>query len=273
MRSTVSIITALFITAGGLLFTVCADELDREITRIKKEIERVTAQRKEESSLAKKEQTEFDAYQKRTVEKRLSLTHQTDSMRTATATIHATNDSLSARLHAIELQIREQDLQQERIRESIAGAVSTIASAVAALPPLIAEQYRSPLEYLGSELSGKSVESTEALFRLVRIVQDVRTLSQDIQVVEGSSPVAALRGAVYRLRIGALFEAVVDQQGSRAFIWSRDVSKVQSEQYVAVDDPEVAGAILSAVKIREGKSIPELVRLPLVSDNRAGGAP
>jgi len=268
----IPIMKALLLLCIGALM-VSADELDVEISQVKKEIERVQSQRKEENALAKKERAEVEAYQKRTVEKKLALTHQTDSMRTATAAIHATNDSLSAHLHAIEQQIREQDLQQERIRESIRGAVSTVAAAVALLPPLIAEQYKSPLDYLGSELTGKSVENTEALFRLMRIVQDVATLSQDIQVVEGSSPVTALRGVVYRLRIGALFEAVVDQQGTQAFIWSGDSSKLSSGKYTAVEDAAVAATILAAVKIREGKSIPELVRLPLVPADRKVVAP
>jgi len=254
---------ALLLCIGAAVVSAVADELDREIAQVKKEIERVNAQRRDENTLAKKEQAEFTAYTKRTADKRAALVHQTDSVKTETVRLAAVNDSLGAALHAVEQQIREQDLQQEYVRKAIVSAVQAVASEVNGLPPLIAGQYRPPLEYLISELQSKSVENTEALFRLMRIVADVRTLSQDIQVVEGSSPVPDLRGSVYRLRIGAFFEAVVDQAGTSAFLWCRDTAQADAGQYRAVDDPAAATAILKAVLIREGKSIPELVNLPL----------
>ena len=125
--------------------------------------------------------------------------------------------------------------------------------------PLIRDQYAGPIGYLVGEIEAGSVENTEALYRLFRIVWDLRTVCREIQVVEVTSPVPQMRGTIYRLRMGSVFEAIVDLKGEKAFLWNTPDSG--TGRWIALPR-EDAASILTAVKIREGKTVPELVHLP-----------
>jgi hypothetical protein len=239
-----------------------SDELDREITRLKKEITRVEAQRENEARQMKTERTEFRAYQERTAARISSINHQTDSVRAVQQRTEHRNDSLRAALGAVQAGIREQELLGKNVRSVIASALKKLQYELPDLPPLITEQYSGPVSYLLTELEAGSVENTEALYRFMRLVQDLRTVSQEIQVVEGASPVAQLRGSVYRLRIGAVFEAVVDAEGRKAFLWTSAGERTDTV-WVPAGNETTAGALLKAVRIREGKTVPELVDLPI----------
>ena len=244
------------------------DELDREIARLKKEITRVEAQRGEEARQVKKERAEFQAYKDRTRSRITTITNQTDSIKSAMELIVHRNDSLHAALSAVNAQIREQELLGQKIAAVIGRAVKKLQLELDRLPPLVREQYRGPLGFLLTELEAGTVENTEALHRMVRIVQDLRTVSQEIQVVEGGSPVPQIRGSVYRIRIGSVFEAIVDNRGEKAFLWTGKVVAADS-MWIPVENEGMAAAILKAVNIREGKTVPELVELPLAGRPRS----
>ena len=246
------------------------DELDRELTRLKKEISRVEAQRRNEAREVKKERAEFSAYRERTKARKTAISEQTDSVKTVRQQTLQHNDSLRAALGAVQVAIREQELLEKKIRSVITVAVKKLQKELPAFPPLISEQYSGPLSYLLTELEAGSVDNTEALYRLLRLVQDLRTVSQEIQVVEGVSPVPRMRGSVYRLRIGAVFEAVVDADGRKAFLWTPSGEEETDSLWVPAETAETAAELLKAVKIREGKTVPELVELPLVRSMKEG---
>jgi hypothetical protein len=86
----------------------------------------------------------------------------------------------------------------------------------------------------------------------------MKILSREVQVAEGISPVKQISGTVYRLRIGSVFEAVVDSRGEKAFYR-------EENEWKPVEDPAAAATLLKAVKIREGKTVPVLVNLPFAS--------
>jgi hypothetical protein len=260
-------------TAGlwKMVFPVCcligiaaaqSDELDREIVRLKKEIARVASQRQNEAQQAKEEQKEFLVYKERTASRTTAIRRQTDSLQAGGRLSTSRNDSLRAVLASLQAGIRDQELQVKKIRSVITAAVKKLQGELPSLPPLITEQYAGPVGFLLTELEAGSVENTEALHRLMRLVQDLRTVAQEIQVVEGVSPTPQLHGSVYRLRIGAVFEAVVDQNGSRAYLWT-PAGEGSDSLWVPAGNSETAGEVLKAVKIREGKTVPELVELPL----------
>ena len=92
-------------------------------------------------------------------------------------------------------------------------------------------------------------------------------LTGSIQVSQESSPIAEIRGTVYRLRIGAFFEAVVNLKGTECAVWYAS----DSTGWKTITDPSVAAEILKAANIREGKTMPAFVNLPLVADAEKGG--
>lgn len=259
----------VFLSCMVAIATAETDELDRELTRLKKEIARVESQRRNEAREVKKEQAEFQAYRERTTARKTSIRQQTDSVKAVRQETLHHNDSLRAALGMVQAGIHEQELSGKRIRSVITVAVKKLQQELPALPPLISEQYSGPVSYLLTELEAGSVDNTEALYRVLRLVQDLRTVSQEIQVVEGVSPVPRMRGSVYRLRIGAVFEAVVDADGRKAFLWNPQGENADS-QWVPAGKEETAAVLLKAVKIREGKTVPELVDLPIATSRKQG---
>ena len=254
---------------ASLLYAQEPDEIDREISRLKKEIGRVQSQRKEERKLAERERREFKDYQKRTHDKITSISATTDSIKNQLEQIKQKNDSIAAELSSTQTAVHEQDLKRKQLQNVIHTAATELLNATKKLPPLVQQQYKGPISYLAGEIETGSIENTEALYRLMRIVQDLRTVTQEIQVVEGASPVEEVRGTVYHLRIGAVFEAVVDVEGKNAFIWTGFSEADGEAQWQKCTDANEAQSILSAVRMREGKTVPELVTLPFDSSAAA----
>ena len=60
------------------------------------------------------------------------------------------------------------------------------------------------------------------------------------------------------MRIGGVFEAVVNTKGEKSAIWSGGING----EWIPIDDATVSARILKAVQIREGKTLPVLVELP-----------
>lgn len=248
------------ISASGL-FAEENDELNREIVRLENEISRVKAQRREEAQHVKKENWEFADYQKRTARRISTITARTDSLQQQLQQASLFNDSLSARLDDIKTAIHEEQLHKRSLGHEIIKAVQTLRDKLNSFPPMIREQYTGSLSYLIGEVKGGTVENTEALHRLMRIVGDVRTVAQEIQVLEGTSPLQEVRGTVARLRIGAVFEAVYDQKSNSAYVWIPPRDTVP-EGWQTVDDESSVAAIAKTIQMREGKVVPELLALP-----------
>lgn len=238
------------------------DEVAREIARLKTEIERVRSEREDQAAQMRRDRTESEEYGKRNAERKASLRRQIDSTHEQARLSKLKNDSLQADISAIQARIRESQLLETEISGVILRASELLLGQISSFTPLVREQYEGAIKYLVADIRAGSVENTEALFRFMRIVQDVRTVSQEIQVVEGSSVVEQIRGVAYRLRVGGVFEAVVDDAGERAFVWT-PAAEGDSARWVAVDNVAAAKSIRSAIMMREGKTVPQLVELPL----------
>ena len=81
----------------------------------------------------------------------------------------------------------------------------------------------------------------------------------EIQVLQGGSPIPEIPGQVYILRIGNVFEAVIHRDGVMCALWD----KSEETGWKIIDDPSTCKELLSGVRVREGKSIPKLVTIPL----------
>lgn len=257
---------------AGVLFAEDNDEVGQELRRLKNEIRRVKAQRTEEAQQVKKENWEYADYQKRTAKRKNVITARTDSLQTQLQLLNTRNDSLNARLETIRTAIEEENLRKKSLSGVIIQSVESVKTELERFPPMIREQYSGSLTYLIGEVKGGTVENTEALHRLMRIVRDVRTVAQEIQVIESASPVAELRGTVSRLRIGAVFEAVYDDKSNTAFLWT-PAEDTLPEKWHTVKDESAVTAIKKAILMREGKVVPELLALPFgMRDSVAEGS-
>ena len=95
----------------------------------------------------------------------------------------------------------------------------------------------------------------------MQVLKDFEALTGSIQIVQGASPVPEIRGTAYRLRIGCLFEAAVDAEGTKYALWD-GTDSTGNQQWNVFKDPENASKVLKAVNIREGKALPAFAQVP-----------
>jgi hypothetical protein len=171
-------------------------------------------------------------------------------------------DSLSALIRISQLREKQVDLEQDELRSNLVSSTKEIAEYVQRLPPLVVTQIGASLSLLQHELTTKSVDNIEGMTRLFQIFSQIDEVLASIQISQESSPVPEIRGTVYRLRIGAFFEAVVDIKGEKGALWQKEGEK-NGSQWKVISDPEISTALLKAINMREGKAIPTFIGLPL----------
>ena len=264
------VMTAIAIVATAFVsFRTSAaepDDIDAEIGRIRKELASIVAEKRQVREKAGKDFEEHSAYLKTIRQRFSSIRNAIDSLNDLQIVEKERNDSLAGAIREEVSRQRQYDLLQDSFRARLVQLCRQFMDEAEKLPPLSSGSTVNALAFLQSELKTKSVDNVEGLQRLFQILNDMEELTGSIQIASGPSPVPELRGTVYRLRIGTLFEAAVDAQGSNYALWTGSDSTGNGE-WTTGSDNETASALLNAVNIREGKSLPSLVELPF-SDNK-----
>ena len=242
------------IIISTLAFSAEKYDLNEDILRIKRELSSVARQRAEVRKEYNQDKTEYDAYKKQLVERKAQYQADIDSISLLIKKKQAENDSLLSEIVSVKAGIQQQELLQNRFCQIVLQKSKQLLKEISNLPPLATKQIKGSLDYLISEITAQTVDNSEALHRLMQIVHDCKELSSEIDIVEGVSPVKTLPGTVYRLRIGTIFEAVVDAKGEHAFVWTKN------GEWQECDSD--AGSILEAVQVRGGKKVPVMVNLP-----------
>jgi hypothetical protein len=249
------VLMALFV--GAACFAQEYD-IDSEISRLKRELTRIEEERKETHAAAAKDKEEFAQYTSRTKKRLRAIAAETDSVRGQLSVYAHTSDSLGALLSGIQARRREYTLMQESLRRKLIALCNAQLALSRTLPPLVSEKAHAAVSFLKSELAAKSIDNIEAMNRLITLMSDIEMQLMDIQIVQGQSPVGDIAQTVYRLRIGGIFEAVVDSKGEKCALW---IGPGASDWQV-IDNPDTASRILKAVAVREGKTVPAFVDLP-----------
>jgi hypothetical protein len=82
-----------------------------------------------------------------------------------------------------------------------------------------------------------------------------------IQVGQTTSAVPEIRGSASTLRIGNVFEAIVDEDGKVCAFW-QGADSTGRPLWVVVNNQTTASTVLKAINVREGKSLPSFIDLP-----------
>jgi hypothetical protein len=138
------------------------------------------------------------------------------------------------------------------------------------LPPMVSSNLVSSIQLIKAELVAKSVSNIEAMNRLVQIANDIEDVNSQIQVVQESSPVPDIRGVVNRLRIGCVYESLVDEKGTKAAVWN-GYDKNGKPLWTLIINPKECEDILKSIQIREGKSLPDFVKIPFQAPAEVSG--
>jgi hypothetical protein len=254
----------LLLTAGPLRPADLPETgaLDAELQRARKELAQVQQERQNTRRDLEQDAARFSTYRQQTVDRLRLIQMETDSIHREIGATRLRYDSLGAQVAGLTARQRELDLQQNGLRLALSEECSLLTSQAVQLPPLVSNQMVVTIHYLRSELVAKSVGNVEALNRMEKMVKDMRALTSSIQIDQGVSPTPELTGTCYRLRLGALCEAVVDAKGEKCARWI-GYDALRAPIWQTETDHTVAAAVLQAVKIREGKSLPAFVDLPL----------
>jgi hypothetical protein len=269
--------TALFLAtvlcAAALPCRGADAAIDDEIARLGRELAQVRSERQNNRTQVAQDKREFADYTDRTRQRLDRLSAETDSVKRQVRALELRRDSLDAQLGAVRAGARDYSLRQEQFRRRLVDACDSLLVRARALPPLAGDAITASLSLLRSESASSAVDNVEGVNRLYQIISELRDAMGSIQTTEGPSSIAGLRGTIYRIRIGALFEAAADEKGELVAVWTgRDAQGAPT--WRIAKDAATAGRVLKAVAVREGKAVPEVVDLPLdASSAQEGRAP
>lgn len=255
-----------FACALSLVASVAAQQagtLESEIAKVRREIAQVTTERDRNRQDLERDRKDYDAYRAQSRRRTDAVRAETDSLKRESARWAQVNDSLAA-LVSVESNRRAQvDLSQDALRELLAASCLTLSERLRPLvAPMSSRQTLASLELVRSELLAKSIDNIEGFNRIAQICTQAEEAAGAIQISQESSPVPELSGTVYRLRIGHLFEAAVDLKKTRCVLWSGNDS-LGSARWSVSEDPALVEQVFLAATVREGKSLPDFVELPL----------
>jgi hypothetical protein len=128
---------------------------------------------------------------------------------------------------------------------------------------MVRKNLEGSIAFLRNDLSTKASDNIEGITRFFQISRDIQEASATVQISQDQPPVGGLRGACSGIRLGAIFEAMVDAKGEKAAVWTGN-NPDQTPHWRLIENPTAAADIQKAIAIREGKALPGFVNLPLV---------
>jgi hypothetical protein len=240
-------------------------ELDKEISRLRKELAQIQIERDRNKIDMHKDSRDADEYTSRAQKRLQSVVQEIDDFKKQIAGNKAKLDSLSAVLSNIQSGKRQIELSQENFRKTLELTCDMFLKSAFSIPPSIRNNSIAAVSLIKSELNAKTVENVEAVNRLTQISLQLEESSRSIQVSQENSPIPEIRGAIYRIRLGTFYEAIVDIKGEHAVIWSGYNSDGLAA-WKSVENTEQAMNILKTAQIREGKSLPDFGHIPFISN-------
>jgi hypothetical protein len=242
------------------------EDVDSEIRRLRKELMQVQEERRRVSDDSKKDKEEFETYRKRILERMRSARAETDSTKKNLIQVTLSRDSVDAMINAEKNNARRYELLQDEYRLVMINACDTVSAYASKMPPLVSGRLLSAIKLLRDELTASTIDNVESTGRLGQIIKDMHEQGGTIQIVQGNSPVPEIRGTSYSIRIGSIYEALVNAQGSQAAVWE-GYDESGQPKWKNIQDAIAAQEILRAVNVREGKSLPVLVNIPMYDIN------
>jgi TolA-binding protein len=246
--------------------------IDDEIARLRKELIQTQVDCDRTVQEIEKDKKDFEAYRSRTAQRMAQTQSQLDTLKSEIAVQSRGNDALAAQISGVIAQRREIELSQDEFRSKLIENCNAMQPVIKKLPPLIMAPTLSGLSLLINDLTTKSTDIVDGCSRIVQILSKLDEASAGLQISQENSPAPDIRGMVYRLRIGTIFEGVVDTKGEKSAVftgWGAD----NAPRWKYMESAGTSAAMLEAVNIREGRALPAFVNLPLaVSDSTTGGA-
>jgi chromosome segregation ATPase len=233
-------------------------ELENQLRRAKKDIEQLEKERAKVRQATLDDYQQFKDYQQHARQQYGTLKRKNDSLNQIASKLRMRNSVLGSNINGIKSRQREYDLNQEKTRARLELLCDTLLQVAEVMSPLLSEKQGTSIKFLKSEIHAATSDNLESMSRLYSILTDLENRVMDIEVDQGDSPVPGITGVVYRLRIGGIHESVVNEAGTQSALWN-----FETRQWDLAGDKDTSARIRKAIAIRAGKSVPELVTLPV----------
>ena len=237
-------------------------ELENQIRRAKKDIEQLEKERKKINQGTQEDYKHFKEYQQRARQKFQALKQKNDSLNQVSSELREKHSQLGSQINSLKSRQKEYDIYQQSVKNKLEQLCDTLLLVTETLSPLLSEKQSASIKFLKSEIQAATSDNIESMNRLFSILTELDNRLMSIEVDQGTSPLPNITGVVYRLRIGGIFESVVNEKGTRSALWD-----FQEKKWHLIEDKDITARIRKAVSIRIGKSVPELVELPLSMNN------
>jgi Protein of unknown function (DUF3450). len=236
-------------------------DIENEINRIKKELSQVRLERQRTAEEISRDKKDFADFQSHSEARKSTLSAETDSIKHQTVLLERRRDSLSVLINSTQLKRRQYELLQESFRQRLIAACNGLIALARKMPPGVSDQSVGALTFLLNDCKSKTIDNIEGLHRLIQVTQNMEEAGAAIQVGQETSTVPEIRGSASMLRIGDVFEAIVDEDGKVCAFW-RGADSTGRALWEVVKDQTIASTVLKAINVREGKSLPAFIDLP-----------
>lgn len=245
--------------------------ISAEIQQLRKELAQTASERQKNREEAEKDAVAFKEYRDKMEKKVRAIRTESDSVQREITVLGKRIDSLTALIGVAQSQRKQVELRQDQLRSRLSGSVERLSAwARPRLAPLVAAHAHTSMTLIKTELADKSIDNVEAVNRLAQVCNQLEDAAGSIQASQETSPAPEPRGTVYRLRIGHLFESVVDLKAQQCAVWDGNGADGAARWTLASD---AAAQVYLAANIREGKALPSFVTIPLaVAADTARGA-
>jgi hypothetical protein len=264
-----SSISAMVVLSFALSLALAQkDDMESQIKRARKELMQLQTERQKNRLDMAKDVSKFKEYTKRAAARQAAVIDETVTIEKQIKEQQRKNYGLAAKINSANARVKQIEMSQDELRKQLAQSCDRIIADLNNFAPMVRQKLIASTALLKSELRNKSVDNVEALNRMIQVLNHAEEVTGSIQTSQEKSPITEIRGTVYRLRVGSFFEAVVNMNGDECAVWYG----ADNKGWKTIKDPAVATQILKAATIREGKTIPEFVTLPLVAGAEKGGA-
>jgi hypothetical protein len=230
-------------------------ELEQSIKDVKRELELNDGKKADDL-------TAFEAYAARHNKNMQRLAAERDSLRGDYQKLSATTSTLARQAQGVKDRQQEFDLLQKRYAQQLTQSCERVGDFLKTLPPQMGRKHLASVEFLRSEIASASVDNTEATERLFQILTTLQEESQTVDVFQGPSPLESMTGQVEFVRMGHAYIACVNEKATVGALWV-PAQNAEGGAWQSLEDQGMLMELRKAAQIRQGKSIPEIARVPL----------
>lgn len=235
-------------------------ELQKKIAEYREKSSKVVKKITRDREEAQQEQAAHERYKENFEAELARLEKEKSELNREQNSLVKSSDSLSRKIASVRRKSKELSLQEKQFTESLLGAIDLYAEAVNEVPAPVLTKESESLAFLKRELEAGSISNIEAIERLWQVIAMVNKNRLSVDVWSATSTWEGITGQSHYLRLGYAYLATVNDESTTGAVWN-------GSGWSEITSPNDILALRTAVKIRNGNTLPAIVSLPLVESS------